>query len=142
MSNEIVSLNLDSNIVRPIIEKKIQAAIIKELGGSDELVEKMVALSLSKKVNEDGNVGRYSSDNKFDFIEAICGKAIRDAANAAMKEWSVKNAEKVKNAVIKELAKPNRQRQMAKAFADTVENSIKCHWRMKCNISFAAEEEK
>lgn len=139
MENELVSINIDSEIVRPIIEKRIQAAIIKELGGSDSLIESMVSLALSKKVDRDGKMGKYSSDNKHDFIEAICGKSIRDAAIIAMKEWAENNAEKVKNAVLKELSKPNRQRTMANAFADAVQESVKCHWNLHCNISFESK---
>ena len=136
MEKDVVSITVDESVVRPIIEKRIQAAIVKELGETDSLIERMVALALSQKVNMDGNVGQYSSDNKYDFIEAICGKAVRKAAEEAMKEWASSNAEKVKQAVIKELAKPNRQRTMAKAFADAVEESVRCHWRMTCNVSF------
>lgn len=133
---EMVSLNIDEKAIFPIIEKQIQAAIVANLGNTTDLVERMVGLALHVKVGVNGNRAKYDSDNKYDFMEAIVGKTIRDAATGAMNDWLAQNSEKIRAAVLKELKKPSRQTTMAKAFADAVESAVRCDFRMSCNVDF------
>jgi len=140
MKEEMVSLKIDPEIVRNSLDKRIQAAIVSQLGNTDELIGGIVSLALKRKVDRDGNLGRYDSDNKYDFLEAMASKSIRQAAEEALREWLDANKAKVKNAVLKELQKPSRQRSIAKSFADAVENSLECSWRMSCDIKFREVE--
>ncbi len=132
----MVSLKVDETMVSKILEKQIQAAIVAQLGNQDQLIERAVVVALSKKVNNEGNVDSHSSYNTHDFLEVLASKSIREAATEALKEWLATNREKVKEAVLKELEKPNRQRSIAVAYADAIENSLKCNWNMTCNIQF------
>jgi uncharacterized protein with von Willebrand factor type A (vWA) domain len=140
MENNMVSLKVDETMVSKILEKQIQAAIVAQLGKQDQLIERAVVVALSKKVNNEGNVDSYSSYNTHDFLEVLASKSIREAATEALKEWLAINREKVKEAVLKELEKPNRQRSIATAYADAIENSLKCNWNMTCNIQFKERE--
>lgn len=140
MENNIVSLKVDETMVSKILEKQIQAAIVAQLGNEEELIEKAVKVALSKKVSIDGTVSRYDSDNTHDFLEVLASKSIREAATEALREWLKTNQEKVKEAVLIELNKPNRQRSIATAYADAIENSLKCNWNMACNIQFIERE--
>lgn len=140
MENNMVSLKVDEKMVSQILEKQIQAAIVAQLGSQEQLISKAVNVALSKKVSKDGTVSRYDSDNTHDFLEVLASKSIREAATEALKEWLATNREKVKDAVLKELEKPNRQRSIAVAYADAIENSLKCNWNMSCNIQFKERE--
>ncbi len=138
MSNEnnMVSMKVDDDVVKAVIEKQIQAGIVMQLGNQEDLIAKAVTKALSVKSRSDGTFGRYESDNKFDFLEVLTTNAIRKAATEAMHEWVKVNSEKIKAAVLKELKKPTRQKSLAVAFANCVEDSLKCRWNMKCDVSF------
>ena len=140
MSNDMVKLEVDPNLVNAILEKQIQAAIVTQLGDQDKLIESIVKKALSKKVNADGKVDNYSHYNKFDFLEILATKSIQVAATSALQDWLQQNSIKVKQAVMDELETPGRQRSIAVAYADVIEHSLKCSWNMGCNITFCEKE--
>jgi len=137
MANEMMSLQINEDMVKPILEKQIQSAIMANIGDPEKLVEKVVSTALSKKVNREGNVSNYSSDNKYDYLEVLTEVAIRNAAKEALKEWLADNKELLKTAVTKELNKPARLKTIVGAFADAAENSFKCDWRFSCDVNFS-----
>lgn len=134
-------MNVDQSVVTAVLEKQIQAAIVANLGAEKDLIAKAVTTALEKKVDENGNVSKYSSDNLYDYLEVVCGKAIRDTAKIAIKEWLEKNCEKIHKAVMAELNKPRRAQSIAKAFADSVAESVKCGWRVHTDIKFQQKHE-
>ena len=136
-----VDIKIDQAIIRPIMEKQIAAAIIQNLGNESELIEKMVSNVLSQKVTYEGNIPKYASDGKYDYMEFMVKRGIQDAAQTAFKEWIKESADKIKQAVVAELKKPARQRTMANAFIDAIEKSLKCNWNMTCNVSFIQDRE-
>lgn len=133
---EMMSLQIDQNMVKTVLEKQIQSAILANMGDAEELIAEVVKTALHEKVSAEGKKSSYSGDNKYDYLEILTGKAIREAAQEALKEWLATNALLVKAAVYKELCKPERQETLAKAFADEIENSMKCSWNFTCDIGF------
>jgi hypothetical protein len=140
METNMVSLKIDETMVSKVLEKQIQAAIVAQLGNQEQLIERAVSVALSKKVNSDGKVDQYSSYNTHDFLEVLAAKSIREAATEALKEWIHENQVKIKNAVLKELNTPTRQRSIATSYANAIEESLKCNWNMTCNIQFKERE--
>jgi len=136
MNNPLVSMSVDEGTVRSVLEKQIQAAIVANLGAEEDLIAKAVTMALSMKVTEDGGVSRYSSDNKYDFLEVVTSTAIREAAKKALDQWCKDNAEKVHAAVLKEMRKPSRVNSIAKAFADAAEQSVRAYWTPKVTVAF------
>ena len=141
MEKEMVSLKINQDTITPIIEKQIQAAIVANLGNHEELIGKMVSLALHTKVNKDGYHDKSSYRNDHDFLEVITSNAIQEAARNALTEWLAKNSKKIRAALIVELAKPTRQKTMAKAFADAVESSITSKWHMNCTVNFKEDRD-
>lgn len=141
MSANMINLEINENVVKPILEKQIQAAILANIGNPEELIQKVVSTALSQKVDSDGRVSRYSGDNKYDYLDVLTTKSIQKAAEEALRDWLEENSQLVKEAVIKELNKPARQHSIAKAFADAVESSLQCSWRFGCDISFIKRDD-
>lgn len=140
MSEKMMSLELNEEMVKPIIEKQIQAAIMANIGKPEELIQKVVATALRQKVDKEGKISSYSSDNKFDYIDVLTGKAIRNAAQEALDQWLKENTQLVKAMVIKEMNNPERQNSLVSAFANAVEENLKCSWRFNCDISFTKDQ--
>jgi len=141
MTEEMASLKINNDIITPIIEKQIQAAIVANLGNHEELISKMVSLALHSKVNSKGGIDQYSSYNTYDFLDVLTSNTIQEAARTALTEWLNKNSKKIRDALLTELAKPTRQKSMAKAFADAVESSITSKWHMNCTVNFKEDRD-
>lgn len=136
MEKSMVNLNISEEIVRPIIEKQVQAAVLANIGNPEEVISKTVSLALKQKVDSSGNISKYESDNRYDFLELMTKQAIRDAAKEALAGWLEENKKLIKEMVIKEMNKPERQKSFVGAFADAVEKSLECRWAFRCDINF------
>ena len=141
MGSNMVSLEIDEDMVKSALNSQIAAAIVQQLGDQDELITGAVKVALSKKVDSDGKVNEYSSYNRNDLLEVLATKSIHAAAKEALDEWIEENRSKIKEAVLKELDTPSRQRKIAVAYVNAIDESIKCNWRMDCNIQFIEKDE-
>lgn len=142
MSNtNMVSLAINEDMVKPILQKQVEAAILANIGNPEELIRKTVAFALSQKVDKRGEVSKYNHDNKFDFLELLVSQAIRDEAKRVLENWVKENMAPIRAAVLKELQTPSRQRSVATAFADAVEQSLATAWRFNCDVIFKARED-
>lgn len=131
MANENVSINMPQDLVKPIIEAKVAAAISEALGGSDAIVERMVALALSKKVDSSGKVSEYSSYNTHNFIEVVCANTIREAAKKAINEFVASQAPKIEAEIRKQLTVRNKD--LAKAFVASLVDGV------RTNVTFTVD---
>ena len=100
-----VSLSLSKEVVQPIIEAKIQAAIVAAIGDPQRLIELMVERTMKEKVSRDGTKGQYSSDNKYTLVEAVSMAAVRAAVRKALVEWVAEHQTHLEAEVKKYLAK-------------------------------------
>jgi F0F1-type ATP synthase delta subunit len=113
-----VQLSISNEIVKPIVEAKIQAAIISELEKSADVIESMVSKALTDSCNEKGQKDQYSSYNKFTFIERCCYTAVQEQAKEALKQYLENNRQKLFDAMKKQISK--RVDDIACAFADSM----------------------
>ena len=128
-----VSINVSPEVVRPIIEAKIQAAIVAELERDKNLVSKMVAAALNIKVDSEGKPGR-GYGGEIPYIEFLCRQAIHNAAQGAMKEYLAENADMLKQAVKEQLGKHGED--LAAAFVNGLVNAVESKWKFQCDVKF------
>jgi soluble P-type ATPase len=136
MTNDMMNLTIPEDTIRPIIENQIKAGIVRELNKHGEMISMVVNTVMSERVDENGNKPRYSSDDKYDYMEFLIRDGIKKVADEALKEWVAENNKKIKAKVIEELNKPSQQKKIAKGYLDAINESLTCSWNMKCDISF------
>ena len=102
-NNGNVSLSISKELVNPIIQAKINEAVVSALGGQDELIRKSVDAIMNTKVNDQGKVSSYSSDNKYTMLEIIAKNKIEDALRKAVDSMLETNKDVLKDAMIKYL---------------------------------------
>ncbi len=140
MAEQQATMSLPMDLIRPAIEAKINQAVIEALGSTDALIAKIAARIMNQKVNHQGNVSQYQSDNTTPWltwaVNDITQKAIRDAITAHIG----RNAEKIKAAIEAEMRKsksPLVQRlvtSMAEGLASAAANSY------RINVAFEVKE--
>ncbi len=128
-----VNLSISEEVVQPIIEAKVNAAVCEALGGTQEIVSSVITRVLNQKVDHtDGKPSRgYSSD--ITYVEWLCTKAIRDAATEAVKRYINSANDKLVAEVEKALQKKSKgfAVNLVKSLIDATESS----WRMKVDVS-------
>ena len=141
MENNIVSLKISEDMINGIVSKQIQQAIVKELGSTEEYMEALISAALHQKVSIDGKVSRYSSDNKYDYLDIMLKEKIQETAKVALQEYIKENADKLKDALKKELEKTATKNELVKMFIGGVSKAFEYSWRFDCNVKFTADND-
>lgn len=130
-----MTLNVSPDLVKPVIEEKIQAAIVSELckGDQNAIIGAAVASVLNQKVDSDGKPTTYSYHTT-SYIQWLANKAIRESAQKAIAEWIEKKRPEFEKHFQKELSK--NAPAMTKAFVDGLMGSIKNSWSFKVDVAF------
>jgi hypothetical protein len=119
---EQATVAIPQDVIRPIVEARIQAAIVESLGKTPQLIEAAVTAALNYKVNSDGKRSTYDNDNKFTVLESMTYRYLQAAASEALKEYLEGAKEQVKKRVIAELQK--KQTSVAAALVDGLAKAI------------------
>ena len=134
--DEAIGFNLPMELVGPIIKESVSAAIVRTLGDPTDLINQLVSKALGEKVDSKGEVNRYSSENKYLYIEALAGNAIREYAKEALAEVLLQQRGAIMSAVKAELAKKSQVSAIAKVLVDSMTNAVENKYRMGVNVSF------
>lgn len=132
---ENVSLTISKDIVNPIVEAKIKEAVLSALGGKEELVANVVDQIINKKVNEQGNVSSYKSDNKSTWLDVIVTKQIKEAVKEELISQIAESSKQIKEALISQLRTKRGSSLVAKALLDGLGGTFKNSWRSNIKIS-------
>ena len=127
-----MTLNVDENLVRPIVEAEIQAAIVRQLESSQNLIPKLVQAALNQKVNYDGKRSGSDYENKYPYIEVLCNKAIQQAAEEGMKKYIEDSVLLIQVEVEKQIRAQTKN--IAKTFVEGLASSIKSSWSFKVDV--------
>ena len=127
-----LNISVDPNLVEPIIRAEIEAAIVAQLNNVPDLVAKLVQAAMADKVDENGRKGRYSSDDKYLFIDILCRNAIQNAAREAMKQYITDHSAELQDEIRKQIEK--QKSGLAKAFVESLVGAVKVDWRFNVGI--------
>ena len=133
---DLASFQVNPDLVREIATKTIEAHVARAIGSPEELIKATVSRALSIKVDKDGKVSQYSSENKFDYLEVLSGNLLREKATESLREFLSEKSDEIKAAVISEMKKPSNARKIAQAVVDMTAESLKANWRFNCEIVF------
>lgn len=134
-----LNLQVDNELVLPIIEAEIQSAIVRQLESADNLIPKMVQAALNQGVNSSGVVSKYKHDNEHTYIEYLCNQALQKAARVAMDKFIDENMPLIEAELAKQLARSKNK--IAKAFVTGLGKSMKSTWRFDVGINFNPSED-
>lgn len=129
-----LNLQIDEQLVKPIIEAEVQAAIVRQLEKDHNLIPKMVASAVGLKVDRDGKVSRYQGDNNYTYIEWLCNDAIQKAAHGAMTKFIAENMPLIEAELSKQLTKSKKG--LAAAFVTGLAESMKTRWTFKVSMAY------
>lgn len=139
--NNLMSLNLSADMIKPIVEKTIQANVLSALNGLEGVVADMVNAVLTTKVDSSGKISNYSGDNRYSWIEINLNKRIKELVEEEVKKQIDESAEAIREAVRKQITSKAGSNAVAKAVVDGLIGSFEKSWNSRIEISFAKNED-
>lgn len=130
---EQASVNIPKDILEPIIRAHIQTGVVAAIGDPATLIEEVVRRALTKKVDRNGTVSNYSTDNKYDLIEIVAQQTIEAEVKKAVIAWIEDQKPAIQKAVADSLKKKTGV--FAKALVDGFVQCTKQDWRISCNFN-------
>ena len=136
MSN-IVGLNLDidDDYLAEAIKKTVMTGITESLN-KDKIVSGLVNTVLETKVDKDGCISRYSSDNNYTLLEVYVNKIIRETVKEEMKKLVEEKKPQMQEIIRKELNKKATLNKFVDAFITSNLNNLNSDWRTKINVEY------
>lgn len=98
MSENIVSMNIDKNLIKPIVEAQMKQAILDNMGDIKEYMQQLIEIALNEKCDIKGNTNCSSYDKKYTYIDVLLNNAIRKTAQEAIQEFMVQESKAFKKA--------------------------------------------
>ncbi len=134
-----MTLQVDKELVEPVIREQIQAAIVRELGQTERLVKRIVAEALTARVASNGKRSDSDYRNKYIYLEWLVEDVIRSAAKEAIKEYVEEISDEVKVEVAKQIRKSSSA--FATALVNGMVETLEAKWRFSVNVAFNSPDE-
>jgi hypothetical protein len=100
-----MTVGVPQDLVKPVIEAEIHAAIAKSLGGNEKIIASAVTQILSMKVDSNGNRDSHGYSSSKTLIEWLASQAITTAAKKAIELWASDHAREIEAEIGKQLKK-------------------------------------
>ncbi len=99
---ENVKLEVSNEIVRPIIEAKINSVLLDAFTSNKEaVIKEIVERTLRVKVDETGNINKDRYYNQQEYFDWVVQKCIRDVALNAFNVWVEKHKPEIEKNIKK-----------------------------------------
>lgn len=131
-----VNLTISKEIVTPIVQAKINEAIITAMGGSEQILAKVVQDVLTRKVDRDGKTSSYSSDNKHNWIDIVVTQQIHEAVKEAMTEILTSRKEQIRDAIKKQLSSQKGINAFAESLVSATAKTFESMYSSSISVEF------
>lgn len=135
MANDgLASITLGNDLIKPIIEAKINQAVLEAMKGQDHIIRNVVHQILNLKVDSSGNANtHYGKD--LTFLAYLAQKCIKDAAEQAVREYIAQRQPEIKAQILAYM----QQKSAHKKFAESVVTGVLDAANSKYNMTVKIE---
>lgn len=131
-----ISMGIDPDYIEGIIRETVSATIAEALMGKEEFAKTLINEVLDTKVNKNGEVSKWSSENDRTTLQYLVSKAVNDTAKEAINECMEDMKPQLKKIITISLEQKKTKDALAEAFLDSIENSLADYWRSNISFSF------
>ncbi len=130
-----LDLKIDEKFITETAKEIIQAGVVSALGNKDTLIKSVINSILAKKVDENGNEPRYSSDGKYSLLDVYVNRAVRETAKEVVQEIVEENRAEFKKLLKKQLTSATALDAFAKSFVEGTIDAIGNNYRSRIEIT-------
>jgi hypothetical protein len=130
------TLNVPKDVLEPIIQAQVAAAVLDALGPRKQVLEKAIAEMLTMKVDSNGQRSHYNSSNDTPWIMWALQDCIQKAAKEAITEYLAGHKDEMKAQIVSALSKRNSPlaKQLADRMVDAITQENFLNYRMNISI--------
>lgn len=131
-----VELKISKDVVKPILEAKIKAALLDSMGVSYErIVKDMLDHYLNEEVDSTGKPSTYRRDSDRRRIDFLLNNCIEEAVKTAIVEHVQKDKERLAVEVQKYFQSKKGNNALARAVSDGMIDSMKNIWQFNVGVT-------
>ena len=105
--SEQSTFQIPKDVIEPILQAQVTAAVLASLGDRGAIIEKAVAAILNQKVDHDGKVSHYSSDRSPSWAQWMMGECIKKACKEAIEKAMESHEKTIRDEIIRQLTSKN-----------------------------------
>lgn len=136
-----LDLNIDQDYLANAVQQSVMMGIAESLNGKNEIVSQIVKMVLNQKVDKNGRISSYSSDNKHTLLEYYVMKMLKEVTAEEMQKMVDEHREDITKAIRGELAKKVNYNKFVDAFINNVSSAVSNSWCPKIEVSFQSKEQ-
>lgn len=136
-----LDLNIDNDYLAEAVKQTVIMGISESLNGKNEIVSQIVNSVLSTKVNKEGKISSYSSDNKYSLLEFYVSNTLKEIAVEEIKKICEERKPEIREIIRRELTKKASAQKFVDKFFDCMVQNLDDCWRTTINVDFQKKSE-
>ena len=132
-----IDLNVDNNYLNEAVKSIVMTGIAETLD-KDKIVNGLVKAVLETKVDKEGRISSYSSDNRYTLLEVYVNNIIREIVKEEMKKLVEEKRTKMQEIIRRELNKRATLDKFVDAF---ISNNLDSNWKTKISVEYEKDKE-
>lgn len=130
-----IDLNVDNNYLNEAVKSIVMTGIAETLD-KDKIVNGLVKAVLETKVDEEGRISSYSSDNRYTLLEVYVNNIIREIVKEEMKKLVEEKRTKMQEIIRRELNKRATLDKFVDAFISNNLDNLDSNWKTKISVEY------
>lgn len=135
-----IDLNVDNNYLNETVKSIVMTGIAETLD-KDKIVNGLVKAVLETKVDEEGRISSYSSDNRYTLLEVYVNNIIREIVKEEMKKLVEEKRTKMQEIIRRELNKRATLDKFVDAFISNNLDNLDSNWKTKISVEYEKDKE-
>lgn len=136
-----LDLKVDQNYLAEAVKQTVMLGIAEALNGKNEIVSQIVNSVLSTKVDKDGKISSYSSDNRYTLLEYYVRNLLTDVTRDEIKKLVEEKRDELAAIIRKELSKKVTADTFVNNFISKVNDAIDATWCTRIDVVFDKRKE-
>lgn len=135
-----IDLNVDNNYLNEAVKSIVMTGIAETLD-KDKIVNGLVKAVLETKVDKEGRISSYSSDNRYTLLEVYVNNIIREIVKEEMKKLVEEKRTKMQEIIRRELNKKATLDKFVDAFISNNLDNLDSNWKTKISVEYEKDKE-
>lgn len=134
-----IEFKVSEGLIKPIIEAKINAAIIEAMGGHEKMVGEMLNAYMTQRVDSEGKEDRYSDSRNKPRLQWLMHKMVEAALKDALTGFLQTKQDFMKKEFEKFFNSKKGTSQLVAAMQDGFCDALKDKWRTNITLSIPGD---
>lgn len=129
-----MTLEISQDFIDNLAKNLVTESLIETLNSKDDIVKQIVSSILSVKVNDDGKISSYSSDNKYTYLQYLVNNMIKEEVLNVANEVLNEKKEQIRESIKHEFSKKATLDKFYNAFFSSIVDNLSNAYRTTVEV--------